>query len=289
MAAMARMDVTETFHHIKFCGHLHTQESLRFAQNFDFLDSDILIATYPKSGTTWMQQIVSLLLSNGNPQLVETIPNWARAPWLEQYYFKDLCRVLQSPRILSTHLPYEILAPALQGSRTKVINVIRNPKDAAVSYYFFHKMANFLPDYSTFDEFLNSFLDGTVHYGSWFDHVKGWEGNAKNLNIFYITYEELFQDLGGSLEKISHFLECSLLPEELSSVQRNSTFGSMKDNSMVNYTLIPNNIMDHSKGQFMRQGKIGDWKHHFTSKQNTKFNDVFNVEMSDSKLEFVWE
>lgn len=47
---MARLDVTEMFHGISFPGHLHTQDSLKYAVNFPFLDTDILIASYPKSG-----------------------------------------------------------------------------------------------------------------------------------------------------------------------------------------------------------------------------------------------
>lgn len=32
-----------------------------------------------------------------------------------------------------------------------------------------------------------------MHYGSWFDHVKGWLGQRQLLDIFYVTYEELHQ------------------------------------------------------------------------------------------------
>lgn len=47
---MARLDVMETFHGISFPGHLHTQDSLQLALKFPFQGSDILIASYPKSG-----------------------------------------------------------------------------------------------------------------------------------------------------------------------------------------------------------------------------------------------
>ena len=33
--------------------------------DFNFRDDDIIIATYAKSGTTWMQQIISQLLYDG--------------------------------------------------------------------------------------------------------------------------------------------------------------------------------------------------------------------------------
>lgn len=44
---------------------------------------------------------------------------------------------------------------------SQVIYVSRNPKDVAVSFYHFHKMANFFPDPGSFSEFLNQFLEGT--------------------------------------------------------------------------------------------------------------------------------
>ncbi|KAJ8247315.1 hypothetical protein GJAV_G00244900 [Gymnothorax javanicus] len=288
--AMARLDVTETFHQIDFPGHLHTQESLNYATDFQFQDTDILIVTYPKSGTTWMQQILTLLLSRGDPTLGQTVPNWARAPWLEQHYCSMLLQASQSPRILTTHLPYHLLSSALQGSRTKVIYVARNPKDVAVSYYHFHKMANFLPQPGSFGEFLNRFLEGTLHYGSWFDHVKGWTGQAKdNLNFFYITYEDMWQDLRGSLKRIGGFLQCPLKAEELDSTQRHCSFSSMKENAMVNYTQISEEIMDHSKGRFMRKGQIGDWKTMFSKDQSQLFDQVFESEMQESQLRFVWQ
>lgn len=44
---------------------------------------------------------------------------------------------------------------------SQVIYVSRNPKDVVVSFYHFHKMANFLPEAGSFPEFLNRFLEGT--------------------------------------------------------------------------------------------------------------------------------
>ncbi|KAA0723912.1 Sulfotransferase family cytosolic 2B member 1 [Triplophysa tibetana] len=287
---MARLDVAETFYNIKFPGHMHTQDSLNYAANFKFQDTDTVIVTYPKSGTTWMQEIITLVLNKGDPTLARSQPNWLRAPWLEQYYCRQILQASTGPRIITTHLPYHILAPALRDSKAKVIYVARNPKDVAVSYYHFHKMANFLPDPGTFSEFLSDFLEGTVHYGSWFDHVKGWTDHAQNFQKFlYITYEEMCQDLHGSLKKVCRFLQCSLTEEELKFSQKHCSFNSMEENIMVNYTLIPQEIMDHSKGKFMRKGKIGDWKNMFTEEQSDVFDAVYSAQMADSSQLFKWE
>lgn len=104
---------------------------------------------------------------------------------------------------------------------SQVIYVSRNPKDVVVSFYHFHQMAAFLPDFSTFAEFLPHFLEGTckfkhvgciltkcpgsylviclllpisVCYGSWFDHVKDWTNSTATVsNLLHVTYEKMSQ------------------------------------------------------------------------------------------------
>lgn len=75
-------------------------------------------------GTTWMQEMVTLTLSRGDPRPSHTIPNWARAPWLEHHYFSELQETPSTqPRVFTTHLPAHLLGPALQeppGSSVKV-------------------------------------------------------------------------------------------------------------------------------------------------------------------------
>ncbi|KAL6112982.1 uncharacterized protein ACO6RY_11368 [Pungitius sinensis] len=287
---MARLDVVETFHGLSFPGHLHTEDSLQQALKFSFKDSDILIVSYPKSGTTWMQEIVTLISNKGKPQMSQTVPNWARAPWLEQHYFAALLEA--SPcvknRVITTHLPHHLLGPTLKDSKAKVIYVSRNPKDVVVSFYYFHKMANFLPEAGSFPEFLNRFLEGTLHYGPWFDHIKGWSSQTKN-NVLHITYEEMSMDIKGAIERLSAHLQSPLLEDELNNCVKHCSFGSMKDNKMANYTLVTEEIMDHNKGSFMRKGRIGDWKNMFTTELNTYFESVFESKMKDCPLDFVWD
>ncbi|XP_075795951.1 sulfotransferase 2B1-like [Pelodiscus sinensis] len=285
---MDRMQVTEAFAGVALPGHMHTAESLRFASGFQFRDTDVLIATYPKSGTTWMQEILTLILSKGDPESATTIPNWARAPWLEQTYFRDVLPETGGPRLITTHLPCQVLAPALRQAKAKVIYVARNPKDVVVSFYHFHKMAKFLPDPGSFEDFLLHFLDGTVQYGSWFQHIKGWLGQQLDLDLFYITYEELHKDLSRSVERIADWLGFPLQPEEIRAIEQHCSFSSMRENAMVNYTLIPCEIMDHSQGRFMRKGMVGDWKDHFSPLQNMLFQKIYKEEMQDSSLRFHW-
>lgn len=76
-----------------------------------------------------------------------------------------------------------------------------------------------------------------------------------SLNVFRSTSVILFaQDLRGAIQKVSSFLQSPLTENELSSCVKHCSFSSMKDNQMVNYTLVPAEIMDPNKGAFMRKG-----------------------------------
>lgn len=68
-----------------------------------------------------MQEIVTLISNKGDPHLTQTVPNWTRAPWLEQYYFAAVVEASPTKhRVITTHLPHHLLGPALQGTKAKV-------------------------------------------------------------------------------------------------------------------------------------------------------------------------
>ena len=67
-----------------------------------------------------MQEILTLLFSRGDVLPAKTIPNWERAPWLEQIYFRQALQDTATRRLITTHLPARVLGPALQHSKAKV-------------------------------------------------------------------------------------------------------------------------------------------------------------------------
>lgn len=75
-----------------------------------------------------MQEILTLLYSRGDTQPAKTIPNWERAPWLEQIHFRSSLRDTATHRLITSHLPACVLGPRLQGSKAKV----RGPKGEAL-------------------------------------------------------------------------------------------------------------------------------------------------------------
>lgn len=80
-----------------------------------------MLLSFLSTGTTWMQEIVTLISSRGDPHVSQTVPNWTRAPWLEHHFFTAILEASSTtPRVITTHLPHHLLGPALQGSKAKV-------------------------------------------------------------------------------------------------------------------------------------------------------------------------
>src|SRR6478609_1274727 len=101
--------------------------------DFAFRDDDIVIATYAKSGTTWMQQIVSQLIFNGAPD----VEVHALSPWLDMRIL-DKDKLLanlegqRNRRFIKTHLPIDAL---VYSPRAKYIFVGRDGRDALWSFF----------------------------------------------------------------------------------------------------------------------------------------------------------
>ncbi|XP_056326057.1 sulfotransferase 2B1-like [Danio aesculapii] len=268
---------------------VHPAESLKYYEDFTFRPDDILIITFPKSGTTWMQEIVPLVVSEGDLAAVLTVPNWDRVPWLEEH--RAILLSLEeraSPRIFATHFHHQMMNPSYFKIKPRVLYVMRNPKDVFISSYHFHGMASFLVNPGTQDEFMEKFLDGTIMFGSWFDHVKSWLNAGEQEHILYLCYEEMIQDLKASVEKIATFLGKSLSAEVMEKIADHCVFKNMKQNKMSNYSLVPEEFMDQKKSEFLRKGIVGDWKNHFSAAQEQKFNAVYQEKMKDVKFSFPW-
>ncbi len=108
------------------------QDSKRWDE-FEFRPDDIVITTPPKSGTTWMQQICSLLIFR-DPALDR--PLASISPWLDMQ-IKDRDEIfaqLESQRhrrFIKTHTPLDGLP---MDDRVTYVCVGRDPRDAAISW-----------------------------------------------------------------------------------------------------------------------------------------------------------
>jgi hypothetical protein len=115
-------------------------------------------------------------------------------------------------------------------THTKIIHVMRDPRDVLCSAYYHSLQIGPLFDYDgTLAEFVRYFLEGKVESGSYWDFNLRYLENANNRNILYLTYEELSEDKLGCVGKINSFLEYpTLTPEQIDNIDESTRFEVMK-------------------------------------------------------------
>ncbi|KAM4040982.1 amine sulfotransferase-like isoform 1-T2 [Anomaloglossus baeobatrachus] len=258
-------------------------------EHMEIRHGDVFLVTYPKSGTVWTQQILSLILNEGHRNGAEQITNIERAPWIEYNIYNVDFKSRPSPRLFSSHLPYYLLPKDLRFRMGKIIYVSRNPKDVLVSFYHFYNMNPRLKCKIDWEIFIDLFISGKVLSGSWFDHVRGLYTHKEDFDILFLTYEDMKKDLRSNVLKICKFLDISLDDKAIDIVVEKATFKNMKDDSLANYEFIPNELLDKNKGTFLRKGIVGDWKNTMTVAQSEMFDKVFKEKMGDLPMKIMWE
>ncbi|XP_063964317.1 sulfotransferase 1C4-like [Lytechinus pictus] len=273
-------------------------------RNFECRPDDLFIVTYPKAGTTWMEQLCMLIKHDGDASQLGGVHLVLMVPFLEMLQdrnnistsraFVDLPEKMPSPRTLKSHChpPFLPLDIRTDDPKAKVIYVARNPKDTAVSYYHFCHYTPVLPKYESWDVFFEEFLANRAPHGSWFENVLPWWKRRNHPNVLFLKYEDMKKDLTGAIQQIAEFMGKTLSDDVIDKIAEASTFKAMKNNPSSNPdTILMKDIeqagMEKPKDKsFMRKGVVGDWKNYFTDDQNKRFDELYKKQMADSGLEF---
>ncbi|CBI27337.3 unnamed protein product, partial [Vitis vinifera] len=131
-----------TSHLFQYQGFWHTSRHLKGVvacqQHFQAHDTDILLVTTPKSGTTWLKAMAFALLKRvrfpdtRHHPLLTNNPH-ELVPFLEiKLYAESKVPDLTSftaPRLFSTHLPFTSLPESVNTSGCKLVYLCRNPRD----------------------------------------------------------------------------------------------------------------------------------------------------------------
>ena len=261
-----------------------TQERLDRLKDLELYPDDVWEVTYPKCGTTWTQQIVRLIRNNG---VQDDVAISLAIPWLEagppynSLYGEEVPR----PRAFKSHFPYDIF-PCGPPHTTpcKYIYVVRNPKDAAVSYFCHEEL--FLCRSVKWEDYWKKYKAEEVKFGTYFDHLLSWLPHKNAKNVLFLTYEDMIRDLTGTVSQIATFIGVDLSSDVTAKIADMTSFDRMKNDDTVNHSWLGYN---REGAKFIRKGTVGDWKNFFTAEQSAEMDAICAEKLKGTGYEFQFE
>lgn len=247
-------------------------------------DADIVVATYPKCGTTWTQRIMSLLVF----QSPEPQPIWEISPWIDCRFqmpigpMVELIEGQQHRRFLKSHLPFDGLPHYEQ---VRYVHVARDGRDACMS--FFNHFSAFTPmAYQAIDDnatdmgapfprcsddprvFWRRWLTEGMKEGetdghpfmSYFDFEATYWQARHSENLLLVHYNDLKADLDGEMRRIAAFLGIEPDPEVWPELVEAATFGSMKREGKALLGDAADAAFQGGADRFLFKGTNGRWR-----------------------------
>jgi aryl sulfotransferase len=242
--------------------------------DFTFRTGDVVIASYMKSGTTWLQQIVAQLIFEGR----EGIDIAALSPWLDHriqgMHAKRTYEAQQHRRFIKTHSPADAL-PILPS--VKYIFVGRDGRDVAWSlhHHYAHLDASVYDRLNSISEgkepplepppasvvdYFNHWLDGNGHpFWSFWDTVFSWWNIRHHSNVLLVHFSDLKRDRSQQIKKIASFLEIPIKKTAFANILRQTSFEHMKSHASL---CAPFNgkVWRGGSQTFIHRGTNGRWK-----------------------------
>ncbi|XP_049315269.1 sulfotransferase 1 family member D1 isoform X1 [Bactrocera dorsalis] len=265
---------------------------------FEVRNDDVFIVTFPKCGTTWMQEAAWLLLNNLDYEEASRAHLLKRSVYMDISMLYDpryedsvkLAEQLKSPRCIKSHLPPHLLPRQIWQKKVKLIYCARNPKDVLISFSHFIRGKGAYQGNE--EDFLNDFLNANLTYTPFWPHVFTMWQMRTEPNVFFVTFEEMKRNLRGVLERLNVFLEKPALTEEqLEKLLKHLSFENMKANHQTNPTEIIKGSGQRTVAtdfEFMRRGIVGSYKDELSERNQRRINDwseqflsQFNVSETD--------
>jgi aryl sulfotransferase len=265
--------------------------------DFVFRDDDIVIATYGKSGTTWVQQIVGQLLFNG----AEDVSVAELSPWLDlrvppKEVKLEAVEAQAHRRFLKTHLPIDAL---VFSPRAKYLYIGRDGRDVIFSMYNHHANANerwyqALNDSpgrvgppipkppSDIRLYFREWLDGDGYpFWPFFENVRSWWEVRELPNVLMLHFADLKRDLPGEIRRVASFLEVPIDEARFSAIVEHCSFDYMKKNAAKS-TPLGGVFWDGGAETFIHKGVNGRWRDVLSADESTAYETKARVELDDA-------
>lgn len=266
---------------------------------FTFRDDDIVVATAYKSGTTWMQNIVSKLTyqCRDTPENINDLCPWfdLRVPPLEVQL--PMLEAMTDRRQLKSHLPLDAL---VFSPKAKYLYVGRDGRDCFMSLFNHYKNGNDLwyeimndspglvgeplprfeslglDEQALFNEWISKGqgIEGeTDGYPFWslFDNVRTWWEMRKQPNVLFIHFQDMLDDLGAAIREIAAFLDIPIDETNFDAMVESLKFSSMKKDEKA---MVPlgGAIFHGGKATFINKGTNGRWRGVLSEEQLAKYD-----------------
>ena len=257
----------------------------RYWEGYAPRPDDIVIATAPKCGTTWMQQIVSsLVFQDARVRALPTVSPWVEARFRSTA--EQMSKVLADlphRRFLKTHLPLDGL-PFYD--EVKYIHVARDGRDAAFSMhnhftgFSAEQLARFdiigLADPVIGRPYERPSADPATYFRAWlaakperssvegppspyfFDLEASYWAERSRPNVLLVHYADLSADLEAEMRRIAAFLTIEINESIWPSLVNAAGFEAMKSSGDALMPQTKSMFAEGSK-RFFNKGQNGRW------------------------------
>ena len=244
--------------------------------DFEFRDDDIIVGTYQKAGTTWVQQIIAQFVFNGE---TEGMPVGDISPWLDlrlpplEAKLPDII-AQKHRRFLKTHLPVDAL---VYEPKAKYIYIARDGRDIVWSLFNHHHALNdvfydgiaslpnfgpLLPRPETEDvrEYFLAWLAGDGHpFWPFWENIRTWWETRNLPNMYFLHFQNLVDDLEGTMRKIAAFLDIPIDESKWDLMVHHCGFDYMKKNATLS-TPLGGVIFTGGADSFIFKGINDRWR-----------------------------
>jgi aryl sulfotransferase len=279
------MTATETWPKKTREMHSHHFDSTIW-NDFRFRDDDIIISTYAKSGTTWMQQMIAQMLFGPDPELDVA----DMSPWLDirvppKEVKLPVVEAQTHRRFIKTHLPVDAL---VFSPRAKYIYIGRDGRDVVWSFYNHHVNANEVW-YSALNdtpgrvgppierppadvrEYWRDWMDRDGYpFWSFWENLRTWYGIRTLPNVLLVHFTSLKRDMPGQMRRIASFLDIPIDESKWPTILEFCSFDWMKAHATRSVPL-GGAFWDAGAQVFINKGVNGRWSDVLTSEENAEY------------------
>ncbi|XP_039261833.2 amine sulfotransferase-like [Styela clava] len=259
-------------------------------------ENSVFISSFPKTGTAWCLETVKQILYGRDKHLLDMYRTVPMPMFLVEMSvpgkFDVFDKLPHSTQVFATHLTEELFNyEKMKRSNSKMIYVIRNPKDQAVSWLHFSRKLP-LPEETKkqmgeeWNEFFHNYVLGKHPQcnkeGQWYpDHIKEWMKYKKDENFLVVVYEDMKMNFQNEIRRIANFLAVDLSDNNVANVAEVCSIKSMKEHADVEKSgFLKMNV---------RKGEIGGWKNQFTVAQSELMDKLIKEQLGDTGIEFTYE